>query len=69
MVLQGGRDNDLRAVLSVAEDVTLNLLVGLHHLLADTHCLILHHASALDPQLQEGIVVSVLTMPATALQL
>ena len=51
--------NDLRDVLRVAEDVILSLPVGMHLVLADTRCLILDHATALDPQLQEGLEVSV----------
>ena len=52
---RGGQDN----VLHVVEDVILSLRVGLHHLFVDTHGLVLDHATALDPQLQEGLVALV----------
>jgi hypothetical protein len=63
----------LRDKLHVDEDVILSLPVGLHHIRPDTDCIIIDHAThgviidhatALGPQLHEGIVVpdcSVLT--------
>ena len=58
-VHRGGQENGLRDVRHALKNVILSFLVGLHHLLGDTHGLVLDQATGLDLQLQEGLVVPV----------